>query len=223
MQERKGLHAFFFGPPCETQRRMRAPVMPSDRDLSARRLQSAACARWSCFLLMTVCGLAAASNSRDIQRAVATTRCWRAPASNRPRPRCASTARQRVIETDDPPEFFDCVYVQTSRDLNLFSLEDGYLMSELQLTLANMDGVALQRMGRYVQVQIFSGNRVTALYHPRQVVDRSRPDRGRLPLAAGSRRARAPAAPLDRALTDRDVAAPFCLTSRRVRLECAPQ
>ena len=69
-----------------------------------------------------------------------------------------------LVDTDDPPEFFDCIYVQTSRDLNLLSLEAGHLMSELQLTLANMDGVALQRMGRYVQVQIFSGNRVTALF-----------------------------------------------------------
>ena len=96
-----------------------------------------------------------------------------------------------VIETDDPPEFFDCVYVQTSRDLNLFSLEDGYLMSELQLTLRNMDGVALQRMGRYSQVQIFSGNRVTALYiHDESWIDPAA-DRGRVPLAARARRARA--------------------------------
>ena len=95
-----------------------------------------------------------------------------------------------VIETDDPPEFFDCVYVQTSRDLNLFSLEDGHLMSELQLTLANMDGVALQRMGRYVQVQIFSGNRVTALFIHDKSLDRPAADRGRLSLAAGARRAR---------------------------------
>ena len=68
------------------------------------------------------------------------------------------------METDDPPEFFDCVYVQTEKDLNLFSLEDGYLMSELQLKLHNMDGVALQHMGKYSQVQIFSHGRVTALY-----------------------------------------------------------
>ena len=77
-----------------------------------------------------------------------------------------------MIETDDPPEFFDCVYVQTEKDLNLFSLEDGYLMSELQLKLHNMDGVALQRMGRYSQVQIFSGDRVTALYiHGKSWID----------------------------------------------------
>ena len=82
------------------------------------------------------------------------------PADAQLRKQCSAA----VIETDDPPEFFDCVYVQTDKDLNLFSLEDGYLMSELQLKLHNMDGVALQHMGRYSQVQIFSGDRVTALY-----------------------------------------------------------
>jgi len=77
-----------------------------------------------------------------------------------------------VVETDDPPEFFDCVYVQTEKDLNLFSLEDGYLMSELQLKLHNMDGVALQHMGKYSQVQIFSHGRVTALYiHGKSWID----------------------------------------------------
>jgi hypothetical protein len=68
------------------------------------------------------------------------------------------------METDDPPEFFNCVYVQTDKSLNLFSLEDGYLMSELQLTLPTIDGVALQHTGRWSQLQIWSGQRVTALY-----------------------------------------------------------
>jgi hypothetical protein len=77
-----------------------------------------------------------------------------------------------VIETDDPAEFFDCVYVQTDKDLNLFSLEDGYLLSELQLKLHNMDGIALQHMGRVSQLQIFSGRRVTALYiHANKWID----------------------------------------------------
>jgi hypothetical protein len=83
-----------------------------------------------------------------------------------------------VIETDDPPEFFDCVYVQTDGALNLFSLEDGHLMSELQLTLGNMDGVALQKMGRYSQLQIFSGNRVAALYiHGKGWIDAAQTER----------------------------------------------
>jgi hypothetical protein len=117
-----------------------------------------------CFLLMTVCGMAEASSSRDIQRAVGDDALLASagvePATAEMRMPCSAA----LIDSDDPPEFFDCVYVQTRRDLNLFSLEEGHLMSELQLTLANMDGVALQRMGRYVQVQIFSGNRVTALF-----------------------------------------------------------
>jgi len=115
---------------------------------------------------------AAASNYRDVQRAVANDQLLEtagvSPADAQLRQQCSAA----IIETDDPPEFFDCVYVQTAKDLNLFSLEDGYLMSELQLKLNNMDGVALQRMGRYSQVQIFSGDRVTALYiHGKSWID----------------------------------------------------
>ena len=117
-------------------------------------------------------GLAGATNYRDIQRAVGDDRMLETagvtPADAQMRKQCSAA----VIETDDPPEFFDCVYVQTDKDLNLFSLEDGYLMSELQLKLHNMDGVALQHMGRYSQVQIFSGSRVAALYiHGKSWID----------------------------------------------------
>jgi hypothetical protein len=76
------------------------------------------------------------------------------------RKQCGAT----ILETDDPPEFFDCVYVQTAKELNLFSLEDGYLMSELQAKLNVMDGVALQRTGRWAQVQVFSGSRIAAFF-----------------------------------------------------------
>jgi hypothetical protein len=69
-----------------------------------------------------------------------------------------------ILETDDPPEFFDCVYVQTEKDLNLFSLEDGYLMSELQSKFNVVDGVALQRTGRWAQVQVFQGDKIAAFY-----------------------------------------------------------
>jgi hypothetical protein len=69
-----------------------------------------------------------------------------------------------VLETDDRPEYFDCVYVQTDDDLNLFSLEDGFLMAEVQAKLATIDGVALQRTGRWPQVQVFNGNEVAAFY-----------------------------------------------------------
>ena len=108
-------------------------------------------------------GHAVASDMRDIQQAVSDDAMLSSagvdPAKAELRKPCQAT----VVDTDDPAELFDCVYVQTSRDLNLFSLEDGYLMSELQLTLANMDGVALQYMGRYSQVQVFSGKRVCVI------------------------------------------------------------
>jgi hypothetical protein len=114
--------------------------------------------------LVLVAGVAAASGYRDVKNAVQDDALLQSagvtPSEARLREQCSAA----VVETDDPPEFFDCVYVQTEKDLNLFSLEDGYLMSELQLTLTNMDGVALQRMGKYSQVQIFSGNRVAAFY-----------------------------------------------------------
>ena len=117
-------------------------------------------------------GTAAATNYRDVQRAVSDDVMLQTagvtPADAQLRQQCSAA----IVETDDPPEFFDCVYVQTDKDLNLFSLEDGYLMSELQLKLHNMDGVALQRMGRYAQVQIFSRDRVTALYiHGKSWID----------------------------------------------------
>jgi hypothetical protein len=123
-------------------------------------------------VLCLTSSLAAATNYRDMQRAVDDDRMLETagvtPADAQLREQCSAA----VIETDDPPEFFDCVYVQTEKDLNLFSLEDGFLMSELQLKLHNMDGVALQHMGRYSQVQIFSGDQVDRALHPRQVVDR---------------------------------------------------
>ncbi len=43
------------------------------------------------------------------------------PADAQVRKQCTAA----LMETDDPPEFFDCVYVQTEKDPNLFSLEDG--------------------------------------------------------------------------------------------------
>ena len=123
-------------------------------------------------LFAGICGIAVAANPRDIQNAVKDDALLASagvePAKAELRMPCSAA----LVETDDPPEFFDCVYVQTVRDLNLFSLEDGYLLSELQLTLANMDGVALQRMGRYAQVQIFSRNQVTALFiHDNKWID----------------------------------------------------
>src|SRR6478735_4001623 len=114
--------------------------------------------------LIAFSALATASNYREVERAVTDdamlTSAGVEPAKAELRKQCTAA----VLDGDDPPNFFDCVYVQTDHDLNLFSLEDGYLMSELQLTLATMDGVALQHMGRYSQIQLFSGNRVAAMY-----------------------------------------------------------
>ena len=123
-------------------------------------------------LLFVVCGFALASNNRDVQRAVKDDALLASAGVEPSRAELRMPCSAAVVATDDPPEFFDCVYVQTARDLNLFSLEDGYLMSELQVTLSNMDGVALQRMGRYVQVQIFSGDRVAAMFiHDKAWID----------------------------------------------------
>jgi hypothetical protein len=126
-------------------------------------------------LLFCVAGVAAASNYRDVQRAVTDDTLLQSagvtPADAKLREQCSAA----VVDSDDSPAFFDCVYVQTEHDLNLFSLEDGFLMSELQLTLSNMDGVALQHMGKYSQVQIFSGNRVAAFYiHGTRWIDPAR-------------------------------------------------
>jgi hypothetical protein len=107
---------------------------------------------------------ATASNYREVTRAVEDDAMLATagvePAEARVRAQCTAA----VVDTDDRPDFFDCVYVQTDHELNLFSLEDGYLMPELQVALGSMDGVALQRIGRYKQVQIFSNGRVAALY-----------------------------------------------------------
>ena len=115
-------------------------------------------------LLIAFTGIASAASYRSIQRAADDDQMLIDAGVEPDRAQIRKPCAAAIVDIDERPNFFDCVYVQTSRDLNLFSLEDGFLMSELQLTLGNMDGVALQRMGRYTQVQIFSGQRVTALY-----------------------------------------------------------
>jgi len=115
-------------------------------------------------IAVLVSGYAAASNYREVTKAVADDQLLQSagvtPADARLRAQCSAA----VVETDDPPEFFNCVYVQTEKSLNLFSLEDGYLLSEEQLALPNIDGVALQHTGRWSQLQIWSGGRLTAMY-----------------------------------------------------------
>jgi len=111
---------------------------------------------------LAICAAAGAASQRDVQKAANDDQLLAnagiEPAAAELRLPCAAA----VLDTDDAPSAFNAVCVQTRHELNFFSLEDGYLMSELQLTLSNMDGVALQRLGRYSQVQIFSGRRVAA-------------------------------------------------------------
>ncbi len=126
----------------------------------------------SAILLLTIAGICHPASYKEVQQAVNDDQLLQmagmTPSNAQMRAQCSAA----VLDTDDPPEFFDCVYVQTAKDLNLFSLEDGYLLSELQLKLHNMDGVALQTMGRFRQVQIWSGDRVTALYiHGKNWID----------------------------------------------------
>ena len=113
---------------------------------------------------LLLAGSAMASSFREVSRAVNDDQMLIAAGLE---PEAAVVRRQcsaAVVETDDPPESFDCVYVQTEGAVNLFSLEDGYLMSEMQVKLDVMDGVALKRSGRWAQVQVFSGDRIAAFY-----------------------------------------------------------
>ena len=118
----------------------------------------------ACSLLIAASAAAGASNYRDVQRAVTDDAMLVTAGVEPDKAEMRMACSAAVIDTHDEPEVFDCVYVQTGHALNLFSLEDGYLMSELQMTLGTMDGVALQHMGRYSQVQVFSRNRVAAFY-----------------------------------------------------------
>jgi hypothetical protein len=118
----------------------------------------------SALLLAGTAGTATAASFREVARAVNDDQMLIAAGME---PEAAVLRRQcsaAVIETDDPPESFDCVYVQTEKGVNLFSLEDGYLMAELQVKVDVMDGVALKRSGRWAQVQVFSGDRIAAFY-----------------------------------------------------------
>ena len=112
---------------------------------------------------MAVSGFASAASYRAVQKAV-TDDDMLITAGVEPGKAEIRLPCSAAVVVNDEPEVFNCVYVQTGHALNLFSLEDGYLMSELQMTLGTMEGVALQHLGRYSQVQVFSGNRVAAFY-----------------------------------------------------------
>jgi len=122
--------------------------------------------RTAAFIASTLltCGVAFASSFNEVSKAVGDDQklifAGVEPEDAVMRKQCGAV----VVETDDPPEFFDCVYVQTEKDLNLFSLEDGYLMTELRTKLDVVDGVALQRTGRWAQVQVFQGDKIAAFY-----------------------------------------------------------
>lgn len=120
--------------------------------------------RIALILLSLTVGAAAASNYKDVQRAVKDDQLLLMAGVSPEEARMRAQCQAAVLDSDDPPNFFDCVFVQTEKGLNILSMEDGYLMSEVQLPLANIDGVALQRMGKYSQVQLFDGNRVAVFY-----------------------------------------------------------
>lgn len=75
--------------------------------------------------------------------------------------------RAAIVETSDPPEFSNYLFVQSSNELNLFSLENGALISEMQLKLRAIEGVAFTGAGANFQLQIFSHRRVIALFMDR--------------------------------------------------------
>jgi hypothetical protein len=123
-------------------------------------------------VLFTFAGGALAATFHDVQKAVADDNMLASAGVEPSKAEMRLPCSAAVLDGDEGAHSFNCVYVQTDRDLNLFSLEDGNLMSELQLTLTNMDGVALQHLGKYSQVQVFSGNRVAALYiHDKDWID----------------------------------------------------
>jgi len=115
-------------------------------------------------MLVGISTLATAASQRALEKAANDDQLLVAAGVEPERAEVRTTCSAAVVDADERPNFFNCVYVQTPHALNILTLEDGYLLSEQRLTLANMDGVALQNSGKYTQVQIFSGHQVTALY-----------------------------------------------------------
>jgi len=115
-------------------------------------------------LLIGMSTLATAASQRALEKAAGNDEMLVAAGVEPERAEVRTTCSAAVVDADERPNFFNCVYVQTPQAVNILTLEDGYLVSEQQLTLANMDGVALQNSGKYTQLQIFSGHKVTALY-----------------------------------------------------------
>src|SRR6185503_9428394 len=176
VQVRKGLHAFFlkWGQTPFAGKRCRTPKRRRPCEACPHLLANQECPHFQCngvrrpdadtaprvrrmriltiLISLAICAAAGAASQRDVQKAANDDQLLAnagiEPAAAELRLPCAAA----VLDTDDAPSAFNAVCVQTRHELNFFSLEDGYLMSELQLTLSNMDGVALQRRGRYSQV-----------------------------------------------------------------------
>ena len=122
--------------------------------------------------LLSFAAAASAASFHDVQKAVTDDNMLASAGVEVSQAALRLPCSASVLDGDEGARTFNCVYVQTDHALNLFSLEDGALMPELQLTLSNMDGVALAHLGRYSQVQVFSGDRVAALYiHDKDWID----------------------------------------------------
>jgi hypothetical protein len=126
-------------------------------------------------LLSALPALATAASQRALERAASDDQMLAAAGVEPERAEVRATCSAAVVDTDEKANFFNCVYVQTPHALNILKLEGGYLLTEQQLTLASMDGVALHDTGKYTQLQIFSGHKVTALYiYNNSWIDRQR-------------------------------------------------
>jgi hypothetical protein len=139
-------------------------VIPSDATPQDVELHSSTMRTLLVASLLAVSTLATAASQRALEKAANDDQLLAAAGVEPERAQVRTTCSAAVVDTDERPNFFNCVYVQTPHAVNILTLEGGYLMSEQQLTLASMDGVALQNSGKYTQLQIFSGHKVTALY-----------------------------------------------------------
>jgi len=130
------------------------------------------------FVLLLLSGiplLATAASQRALEKAASDDQMLAAAGVEPDRAEVRTTCSAAVVDNDEKPNFFNCVYVQTPHALNILKLEGGYLLSEEQIALAAMDGVALHDSGKYTQLQIFSGHKVTALYiYGNSWIDRQR-------------------------------------------------
>lgn len=144
-------------------------------------------------LLLGIPLMATAASQRALEKAANDDQMLAAAGVEPERAEVRTTCSAAVVDADERANFFNCVYVQTPHALNILKLEGGYLLSEEQLTLAAMDGVALHDTGKYSQLQIFSGHKVTALYiYNNSWIDRQRTEEAYKWLVSQGVRAREP-------------------------------